>query len=152
MSHYGENMNSGLVSRPQDAPKDLTALSYAAWICENSLAIPAAKSNLEVISQAIEAVALTRYKDDRWKHKHFTAFIWLERQVRFARQAGTQCNHLFFLNGDYNEVPEPKIECPQFVPCQECNFGWKYQMRDGKSTGRVVACECRTKWVEENRK
>jgi len=43
-------------------------------------------------------------------------------------------------------------ELPKFVPCKEYNFGWKYQMKEGKSTGRVVACDCRTRWVEENRK
>jgi hypothetical protein len=131
----------------REAPKDLHAMQYAAWLCENTLATPAVKSNLEVIGQAIEAIAKSKFKDAKWKHPVYTAFLWLNRKVEHAQLARIKTDHLFFLNGDYNTVPEPKPpELPEFIPCKECSFGWKDVLKDGRKVG-VASCECRKKWV-----
>jgi hypothetical protein len=133
----------------KDAPRDLHSIQYAAWICENTLSMPATKSNMEVISQAIEAVAKSKFRDEkRWKKPIYTAFLWLNRQSEKAKEARIPTNHLFFLNGDYNEVPDPEPKpLPEFKPCGKCSFGWIYTFKEGKSVGTVRACECRKAWV-----
>ena len=136
---------STLMNDALNAPRDLHSIQYAAWICENTIALPANKSNMEVISQAIEAIGKSKYREK--KHPNFTAFLWLNRQCEFARLSKIETNHLFFLNGTYNEVREPEKQLPKFIPCKECLEGWRWQEKDGKCTGRVEQCECRRQWV-----
>jgi hypothetical protein len=137
--------------KAENAPRDLASLQYASWICENTIGMPANKSNLPVIADAIDAIAKSKFHDEKWKHPRFTAFVWLIRKCEHAKLAKIPTNHLFFLNGDYLLVPDPERKIPEFVPCRNCLSGWRYQMKEGKSTGRVEPCECRTNWTREAR-
>ena len=139
-------------SNAQNAPRDAHPLLYATWLCENRIATPATQSNLAVISDSISAIAKSKFKDDKWKHPLFTAFVWLDKQIEYAQMSRIPVNHLFFLNGEYNQVNKPETRLSPFVACTRCNEGWRYQMKDGVSTGRVEPCECRQKWIEENRR
>lgn len=126
----------------KEVPRDLHSLQYAAWLCENTLGVPAVESNLKVMSQAIESISKAKFRDK--PRPAFTAFLWLERQCVWAKLAAIPTNHLFFLNGDYNEVPEPEKKLPEFVPCKDCSGGWKTIEKDGKK--RVTRCECWRLW------
>lgn len=142
--------------RAQDAPKGLHAVQYAAWLAENRLALPANQSNLAVIGDAIASISMTKFRDAKWKNPVFTAFVWLDRQCEFAKMAGIPTNHLFFLNGGYNEVPEANPKLLPFVQCGKdgCTDGWKYknEVRYGRPTAHVVSCECRLKYIAEAKK
>ena len=133
----------------QDAPRDLHELQYAAWICENRLGVPAVKSNLEVIAQAIAAISKAKFRDK--PRPIFTSFLWLERQCEFAQAGGTKINHLFFLNGDYNEVNPPEKKLEEFVPCDKCSCGFVTVLKDGQKIG-VTQCDCRKQWIERVKK
>lgn len=135
--------------RAQDSPKDMPAIQYAGWLLENRLAIPKSKSLLEIIELAIKSIAASKFREEKWKHPEFTAFVWLDRQCGFAQERGIKINSLFFMNGDYNDVEPAQKKLAPFIPCDQCSFGWVPQMKDGQSTGRVVACECRKRWCEE---
>ena len=145
-------MNSTLVSRPQDAPRDLHAREYALRVCSD-LMWPNVPSNSNLVIEAITAISQGKLCRDR-PHPYFAAYVWLSRQIEWAQKQGIVIDGFFFRDGGYTRVPAFKDveKLPQFAPCGKCNWGWVYQMRDGKSTGRVVACDCRAKWVEENRK
>lgn len=134
------------VTLATEAPRDLHSLEYARFICEETLGVPPAKSNLEVISQAIEALSKAKFRDR--PHPVFTAFLWLERQTKFAVMEGRKANHLFFLNGEYNDVAEPKKELPEFIPCDKCSFGWINVAPEGKDK-KLVRCECFNVWKRQ---
>ena len=135
------------MSAAAQAPRDMHATQYAAWLCENRLAMPANQANIRVIADSIDAIAKSKFREEKWKHPVFTAFIWLDKRCEFAQMAKTPINHLFFLNAGYLDVAEPEKVLPPFEPCGKCNFGWIYQHKDGKCTGRVEQCECRRQWV-----
>ncbi len=136
----------------KDAPRDLHSIQYATFLCENSIGMPASKSNLQIISDSIDSIAKARFRDPKWKHPVFTAFVWLDKKIEHARLSKIPTNHLFFLNGDYLTVPDPEPKLSPFRACDKCNEGWKYQMKDGVSTGRVIPCECRLQWIAEAKK
>jgi hypothetical protein len=135
--------------RAQDSPKSMPAIQYAGWLCENRLAIPKSKPLLEILELAIKAIASTRYRDEKWKHPEFSAFCWLDQQCQFAQDRGVKLNHLFFMNGDYNEIEPPKIQLLPFVQCGKdgCVEGFK---PDGK--GKWTDCACRRAWIEESKR
>jgi hypothetical protein len=136
----------------QSAPRDLHSIQYAAWLCENAIGMPANKSNMQIIADAIDSIAKSKFREAKWKRPIFTAFLWLEKRIEYAKLAKIPTNHLFFLNGDYLIVPDPEPKIKPFRACRECNEGWKYELKDGQSTGRVEACECRMKWIAEAKK
>jgi hypothetical protein len=101
----------------KEVPRDLAVMQYAAWLCENCLGLPAARSNLEVVSQAIEAISKAKF--NTWRRPIFTSFIWLERQCELAKKAGIVTNHLFFLNGEYLNVSSSSGEKLYPMPSKE---------------------------------
>lgn len=126
----------------QSVPRDLGVMQYAAWLAENCLALPANRSNMEVISQALEAISKAKFRDK--PRPAFTAFLWLERQCEFAKQRAIPLNHLFFLNGEYNEIDRPEKPLPEFKGCEKCVNGWvTVESNLGK---KVKRCECWESW------
>lgn len=142
-------MTTATRERAQDSPKDQPAINYAKWLCENRIGMPGSPSNLSIIELAIKSIASSRYRDEKWKHPEYSAFCWLDQQCGYAQARNLKLNHLFFMNGDYNEVPEPERKIAPLVPCKSCCEGWKPEEKDGKLTGRVKPCECRIKWCAE---
>ena len=130
----------------KNSPKDMPAIQYAGWLCENRLGIPKTPNLLSVIELSIKAIARSKFRDEKWKHPEFTAFVWLDRKCEYAALAGIKMNAFFFMNGDYNEVGEPEKKITEFKPCGQCEWGWKYVDKR-----KVVPCECRLSWVRENR-
>lgn len=114
---------------------------------------PNVPSNVSLVLEAVTAIAKGKLCRDR-PHPHFAAYVWLDRQIGWAQKQNLEIDGFFFREGKYTSVPRLKdeVKIPMFTACKECNFGWKYQMKDGKSTGRVVPCDCRTSWIEANRK
>jgi hypothetical protein len=135
----------------KQADRNWHSLQYSAWICENCCAMPANKSNTIVVSEAIVSISKTRYRDDKWKHKEYSAFLWLVQQIEHAQMRRTPINHLFFLNGDYNSIDPPEKKLEEFVPCGSCNFGWINVEVEGKDR-RVTQCDCRKQWIERVKK
>jgi hypothetical protein len=131
--------------RAIDSPRDMPPIQYAGWLCENRLAIPKSKSLLEIIELAIKSIAASKYRDEKWKHPEFSAFCWLDKQCEIAKIRGEKINQLWFMNGSYNEVEPLERKLPPFIPCKECDFGWK------RVVGGVISCECRKAWIESAR-
>jgi hypothetical protein len=138
--------------RAQDAPRELPAIQYAGWLCENRIGKPKSKSLLEIIELAIKAVASAKYRDDKWKNPVFSAFCWLDRQCEYAMMAGEKINHLWFMNGAYDDVDAPEKKLPPLITCGTCTEGFVPQMKDGKATGRYEPCACRKSWIAEGRR
>jgi hypothetical protein len=128
----------------KEAPKDLLALQYAAWVCENACAMPATKSNTVVVSEAIRSIARSKFRAEKWQHPDYTAFLWLVRKIDFAQMEKRAINHLFFLNGEYNDVSEPDKKLPEFEACPSCVNGWLTVEHADKR--RVRRCDCWMKW------
>lgn len=140
-----------LKERAQDSPKDMPAINFAKWLCENRIGMPGSPANLSIIELAIKSIASSRYREEKWKYPEYSAFCWLDQQCGYAQARNLKLNHLFFMNGDYNEVGAPEKKIPPLIPCSRCCEGWVPQMKDDKPTGRVVSCTCRLEWKAENK-
>ena len=77
-------------------PDGLSVMNYAAKICEDSLGWPAVRSNLELVGMCLESVA------KKWRRSNRAAYIWMEKRIAAAKEAGIEINGMWFRQGEYN--------------------------------------------------
>jgi hypothetical protein len=101
-------------------PSDLHPLQYGRVILEEVLGWPAAKGNLELISDCIVALQKSR------NLTAVRAYRYLLRAIGLAKEQGFPCDRFFFLEGRYTEMRPTKEEgLPFYKP-----IDWKAVERE----------------------
>jgi len=106
-----------------DVPSGLAPMQYAAWMCENTLGIPA-KGNVQVIAESIEAISKNKLFRGR-EEAIRDAFFWLNRRAEVAKSQGERINNLWFMQGSYWEVEKPVPE-PKRIRYERHGEGYGY--------------------------
>jgi hypothetical protein len=70
---------------------------------------PQVPSNINLIMEAITAISKGKLCKSR-PHPAFSAYLWLDRQIEFARQQGITIDGFFFRDGGYTRVNAPPEE------------------------------------------
>lgn len=89
-----------------EIPDGLHSLQLARGLCENTLGLPAIKSNLELVSACIEAVGKKMFKGRADELK--VATYWLSRRLEEAQAQGQKITTHFLRNGEYWGVEKSK--------------------------------------------
>jgi hypothetical protein len=79
----------------QETPDGLHSMQYAAHLCENMLGWPANKSNLELVSSCIDAIA------KKFRRTPRRAFHFLQVKVKLAEEQGETVDSFWFREGKY---------------------------------------------------